>query len=107
MNFVEWLQVIIALVGILFLPGYFLTIIFFPKENKKLDPIERFLLSFALSMAIVPLLIFFLNKAGLNINQINVIIIVVSVLVIEVIYLFIKSRKRKLDSNPKINDSSS
>ena len=99
MSYLDILQVIIGLVGILFLPGLLLTYIFFPKEKQKqdnssnekkkkdLDPIERFLLSFALSMAVVPLALFFLNKLGMKINQLNVILVLAVILILEIGYL--------------------
>ena len=50
--------------------------LFFPKTSElekkgSIDWIERIALSFALSIAIVPLTVFYLNKLGMRINTLN------------------------------------
>jgi uncharacterized membrane protein len=51
---------------ILFLPGFAMSFLFFARG--KVDVIERVALSFALSVAIVPLLTFYLNLVGVKIR---------------------------------------
>jgi len=58
LSFLESLRISFGSFYVLFLPGFILTYVFF----KELDIIERIALSFALSIAIVPLIVFYLNK---------------------------------------------
>lgn len=76
-GYIEAFRIIFGSVYVLFLPGFIISYIFFPKtkdfdsekgKNGAIDWIERIALSFALSIAIVPLLIFYLNLAGMKID---------------------------------------
>ena len=54
-------------------------------SSKKIDLIERITLSFALSIAIVPLMVFYLNLLGIPINAVSVsmqIIILIAILLL-------------------------
>jgi len=53
------LRIIFGSIFILFLPGYTWSFIFF--KRGKIDLIERIALSFGLSIALVPLTVFYLN----------------------------------------------
>jgi uncharacterized membrane protein len=55
------IQVIIGLPLVLFIPGFALSYAFFPKK-KDIDTLERIALSFGLSIATIPLVVFFMNK---------------------------------------------
>jgi uncharacterized membrane protein len=55
------IQAIIGLPLVLFIPGYALSYAFFPKK-KDLELMERIALSFGLSLALIPLAVFFLEK---------------------------------------------
>ena len=55
---------------ILVLPGLALTYGGF--GFRQIDMIERIVLSFALSISVVPLLVFYLNRLGIKINFLNV-----------------------------------
>lgn len=52
------LRIIIGLPVLLFIPGYMLTFLLFPKTKGKngIDSVERFAMSFALSLAVVPII---------------------------------------------------
>jgi uncharacterized membrane protein len=63
----SFLRVIFALPMILFIPGYILIAALFP-DNEDLDGIERFALSFGLSLAIVPLIGLVLNYTPFGIH---------------------------------------
>ncbi|NQV00371.1 MAG: DUF1616 domain-containing protein [Parcubacteria group bacterium] len=86
---------------VLFLPGFIWSYVFFDKkENKEkpLDGIERILLSFALSLALSPLILFFLNKVGVAINLLNSTLVILGIIIIGfgiIIYkeFFIKNKK--------------
>jgi uncharacterized membrane protein len=63
------LHIIGAVLGafyILFLPGFAVSFLFFARGA--IDIIERVALSFALSVAVVPLLAFYLNLIGVKIR---------------------------------------
>jgi uncharacterized membrane protein len=64
-----WLEIpriVLGSVTLLFIPGRRLTQAFF--TEKELDLLERIALSFALSIAVVPLLVFYCNLAGIPIS---------------------------------------
>jgi len=78
-------RIVFGSVYVLFLPGYFLTYLFFPKnlnENERIDAIERIALSFALSIAVVPLIVFYLNLLGMKISVVNVFITILAIIII-------------------------
>ena len=60
------------------------------------DLIEKITLSFALSIAVVPLTIFYLNKIGMKINTINSILTIIGIIIIVFIMRkLIKSKNLK------------
>lgn len=78
---IPWLQIIRMILGsimVLFIPGYWLTWIFFPEKrqdkNKKdgIDSLERFALSIALSLSVTPLVLFYVNFLGMRITLWNI-----------------------------------
>ncbi len=89
---------------VLFLSGFILSFVFFPKtkefcskdcgENGSIDCIERAALSFALSIAIVPLAVFYLNLIGVKINLLNSFLTILGLIVISGVILWVKARKR-------------
>lgn len=106
LSLLEALRIIFGSVYVLFLPGFIISFIFFPKnhpfeENKKneekekgsIDLIERIALSFALSIAIVPLAVFYLNLIGLRINLLNSSLTILGIIIIAIIILTIRIRK--------------
>ena len=91
----------------LFLPGFVLSYVFFPKtrrfdasesgkeKNKQeIDWIERIALSFALSIAVVPLGIFYLNLLGIRITPINSFLTVLGIILVGLGLLWWKTRRR-------------
>jgi uncharacterized membrane protein len=72
----EILQAIFGLVLVLFLPGFVATYVIFPKDDE-IDEVERFALSFGLSIAIVPLMVFALSILGIAINLVNIVLEIV------------------------------
>ena len=75
----EAFRIVFGSIYVLFLPGFVLSFVFFHK--KEIDIIERIALSFALSIAIVPLLVFYLNLAGMRINIINIAFIIAFIVI--------------------------
>ena len=89
LNYLESFRIIFGSVYVLFLPGFIFTYIFFPKtrefetkEKGSIDWIERIALSFALSIAVVPLIIFYLNLAGIPINTLNSALTILGIIII-------------------------
>ncbi len=69
LGFLESFRVVFGSIYVLFLPGFLITWIIFPKNKANgIDWLERIALSFALSIAIVPLVVFYLNLIGLKIS---------------------------------------
>ncbi len=70
MEVFQILQVILGSIFVLFIPGFAWTFVFF--GNNEIDVIERIALSFGLSIALVPLIVFYLNYLlGVKITFIN------------------------------------
>ena len=87
LNYLESFRIIFGSVYVLFLPGFIFTYVFFPKtketkEKGSIDWIERIALSFALSIAVVPLIIFYLNLAGIPINTLNSFLTILGIIII-------------------------
>ena len=82
--FLERLPIVRALVGfifVFFLPGFAWTLVFF----KQINIIERIVLSFGLSIAVVTLSLLFLNKvAEIKITGFNSVLVIIAVTIIPV-----------------------
>jgi len=78
---------------VLFLPGYVISFLFFKKN--KIDIIERIALSFALSIAIVPLLIFYLNLIGMKINTLSSALTIAGIIIVGLVLLKVKWKGKK------------
>ena len=108
LSFLESARIIFGSVYVLFLPGFIISYIFFPetkkfdsddqedktKESKSIDWIERIALSFALSIAIVPLAVFYLNLVGIRINLLNSSLIILGIIIISLGILYYKGKKK-------------
>lgn len=101
----ESFRIVYGSLYVLFLPGFILSYIFFPKTkneeekyaeetDKGIDWIERIALSFALSIAVVPLVIFYLNLIGLTISLINSFFTILAIIIISVVILFWKNKRK-------------
>ncbi len=75
-SFIDGFRIVFGSVYVLFLPGYVMSYIFFDEKKKDIDWIERIAISFALSISVVPLLVYFLNLMGMKINALNVSLVV-------------------------------
>lgn len=63
-------------------------------HNHPLDLIERITLSFALSMAMGPLLIFFLNKIGIKINFLNSFLELLVLIIAGLVIIFLQEKRK-------------
>ncbi|MCD6092673.1 MAG: DUF1616 domain-containing protein [Candidatus Aenigmarchaeota archaeon] len=90
----EIFQIIFGSIFVLFLPGFALSWAFFPKKDE-VDWIERIALSFGLSIALVPLSVFYLNflfHVPINLVNVSVVILVL----IAVGYVGYKQRTERI-----------
>ena len=106
LSYIESFRIIFGSVYVLFLPGFIISFIFFPKTKKfddeneekekgAIDWIERIALSFALSIAIVPLAVFYLNLIGIKINLLNSSLIILGIIILSRGILRYKIKKLK------------
>ncbi|MEM3067675.1 MAG: DUF1616 domain-containing protein [Thermoplasmata archaeon] len=117
LSYLESLRIVFGSIYVLFLPGFIMSYIFFPKtkpfdsdetekhEENEIDWIERIALSFALSISIVPLSVFYLNLIGVKISAINVFLIILGIIIIslEILFFRIKQLRKNNSKSNKIN----
>ena len=84
---IDTLRMIFGSIFILFIPWFITTRSFF--DDNEIDILERWALSFAISIAIIPLISFYINLAGIPINQISIFIIVLSVIFWNISYTLV------------------
>lgn len=103
LTYPESLRIVFGSIYVLFIPGLIISFIFFPKtkefnsEDKEtggIDWTERIALSFALSIAIVPLTIFYLNLLGIKINWLNSSLIILGIILISSGILYFRNKKK-------------
>ncbi|MFW5746867.1 MAG: DUF1616 domain-containing protein [Nanoarchaeota archaeon] len=92
MPLVQSVRIVFGSVYVLFLPGFAWTYAFF----SDIDIIERVALSFALSIAIVPLTIFYLSLLGMPLRAWTVSLVVLLVIMAGVAVTYRKSLCRLL-----------
>ena len=105
LGLLESFRIVFGSIYVLFLPGFIISYIFFPetkefdskdKEDAKgIDWIERIALSFALSIAIVPLAVFYLNLIGIRINLLNSALTILGIIIISLGILRWKNQRRR------------
>jgi len=83
---------IILIINISFIPGYFFSLIIFPINKNELNVFERLVISFALSMSIIPLLYFIFYLIGIK-NVTYIEILIVNIILFLMILLNNKIRK--------------
>ena len=89
---IEILRVIFGSMFVLFLPGFVWSYVFF--EKGKIDEIERIALSFGLSIALVPLAVFWLNWIfKVKINLINTSLVILALIGIAAGMLYVRREK--------------
>ena len=102
LGYLESFRIVFGSVYVLFLSGFILTYIFFPKtkdfdskreEKGEIDWIERMALSFALSIAVVPLVVFYLNLIGIKINLLNSFLTILGIILVSLGILYWKNKK--------------
>ena len=91
MDAIDIIRAIIGIVLVMFLPGYVWSYVFFRKNE--IDTIERIAISFGLSISLVPLTIFFLNRLfDIKITFKNVLTTIVALIIIPLVILYVKNK---------------
>ncbi len=103
---IEAMRIVFGTFYVLFIPGFIWTFVFFPKsrsfEDKvekkdkqkwEIDWLERIALSFALSIALVPLSVFYLNLIGIKINLLNSFVIILGLILVGLALAFWRVKK--------------
>ncbi len=86
-------RIIFWSIFILFLPWYYITMAFF--KEKEIDFLERFALSFAFSISVVPLATFYLNLIGYRITDLNVFLVCLLIITLCIGYIYFMFKKIK------------
>jgi uncharacterized membrane protein len=93
MNGLEALRIFLGTVFVLFVPGLAWSYVFFAR--KKIDWIERVALSFGLSIALVPIAVFWLSWLfQMKVNLLSISATVVGLTVLAMVYLFTRRSTR-------------
>jgi len=88
------LRIVFGTVYLLFLPGFVLSYVFFPQTARKpIDFLERFALSFALSIAVVPLAVFYLSLIGVRISALSTFFVVLGIVGVSFGVMCFRSRR--------------
>ena len=104
LTLIDSLRIVFGAIYVLFLPGFIISYIFFSRtktfeehestfDKTSIDVIERIALSFALSIAVIPLVIFYLNLIGVKISALNSFLIILGIIIISLWILYFKNRK--------------
>lgn len=96
------LRIVFGSVVLLFIPGRRVTKIAF--KHKEIDLLERIALSFAFSISIVPLIVFYTNLAWVKITERLVIGIVLAIVCCCFVFSFIKKAENTDKSSKKIDE---
>ncbi len=90
MELLEVLRGVLGSFFVLFMPGLFWTLVLFPKG--RIDLIERSVLSFGLSLALVTLATFYLNYSfNFKINFINIFMVILGLTALPIIIILSKN----------------
>jgi len=101
------LETILATMFTLFLPGFFLSLAIFRKGE--ISYVERFILSFVFSIALIPLFLFYISILGISIRPLILIFVVLAVIVLSIAvitgrsFVRIKNRKKETSKIKSVN----
>ena len=89
LNLLPVIRAILAFILVFFLPGFAWSLVFF--YGKQISVIERIVLSFGLSIALVTLSIFGLNLLiGIRITGLNSLLVIIGVTIIPISFYFLR-----------------
>ncbi len=101
LSFVESLRLVFGTAFLLIVPGLVWSFVIWNSNTIKL--FERALFSIALSIFLVPLIVFLFNKTGLSINALNVFIECSGVVVIGLLIIFLQKTKLNKSLSDKLH----
>jgi len=91
LDYIGGFRVVFGSVYVLFLPGFIWSCVFFALQggdsDKKIGVIERIALSFVLSIAIVPLAVFYLSLIGVKISALTSFFVVALIIVVGLVVM--------------------
>jgi uncharacterized membrane protein len=91
MDAFDVVRIIFGSIFVLFVPGFAWSYVFF--DRGKIDRVERMALSFGLSIALVPLTVFWFNWVfHVDISLINTWLIVSGITIVAIIWLYARNR---------------
>ena len=85
-------RIVFGSVFVLFLPGFVWTWVVWKKEQ--INPLERFVLSIALSLGVVPFTIFILHTLGLAINTTTIFFQITGIILIGIITICVMNKNQ-------------
>lgn len=92
MDYLEIIRAIIGSLFVLILPGLAWTYVFYRKNE--VSAVERVILSFGLSIALISAAVYFLNKlAGVKITLVNIVIIIAILILMPLVVVFLRYKK--------------
>ena len=95
MDFISIILGLIAIALVLTIPGYFLTLAFFPRKEE-IDSIERLTFSLVFSIAFLPLLVLIENQIfGIKIDFLSSLLTTIAIILFGLIVWIYRSRKLK------------
>lgn len=92
-------RIVVALPYLLFLPGFIWTFVFIKKNQPGIDWIERLALSFALSLFVLPIVAFVLNRFGVPITTTSIFLQTLVLSVAGAIIILFKRQEPKTHAN--------
>lgn len=90
LSIMDSLRIVFGSVYVLFLPGFLLSFHFF--LSNEIDWLERLALSFGLSIAIVPLTVFYTNLVGVRMSALMIFFVILCICFVTVLTLFFRKR---------------
>ncbi len=93
MDFIRTFKIIIECIYVLFLPGFVISLIFY--KFGKIDKVERFALTLAISISVLSVCTFIVNLMGISISKQNLYFEVGIIILFSVLILFFKRMLRK------------
>ncbi len=99
MDFLEIIRMIASAVFVLYMPGLALSYAFFGRGS--IDMIERTALSFAMSIASVPLLAFYLNLIGVRLNIVSVIAETITIIAVSCVIAWKRGNFERTYADPR------
>lgn len=100
----ESLRIVFGTLYVVFVPGMLLTYVFF--DENEVDMLERVTLGITLSLAVVPLMMFLLNRMGVKINTLTVFLEIFGLIFLSIGIIIFRMKKGFMAQTSHKNPSS-